>query len=156
MLTDQHIAEALSRAYVRAIAGRAGLNLAIREYDYGVDGSFDEVFANLNRECQNRRMVMIPEVLSSYPEIQKLHVAEVVSYLKENQWISVSHPSPRLLVFKKGVDDRGKPIQIVLSSKDDFEDTPYLVAKAVNLLSVLESVPFQEIVKAIDASVHVS
>ena len=43
MLTDQHIAEALSRVYVRAIAGRAGLNLAIREYDYGVDGSFDEV-----------------------------------------------------------------------------------------------------------------
>jgi uncharacterized protein YjaZ len=33
VLTDQHIAEALSRAYVRAIAGRAGLNLAIREYD---------------------------------------------------------------------------------------------------------------------------
>jgi hypothetical protein len=43
VLTDQHIAESLSRAYVRAIAGRAGLNLAIREYDYGVDGSFDEV-----------------------------------------------------------------------------------------------------------------
>ena len=43
MLIDQHIAEALSRAYVSAIAGRAGLNLAIREYGYGVDGSFDEV-----------------------------------------------------------------------------------------------------------------
>jgi Domain of unknown function (DUF4365) len=36
VLTDQHIAEALSRAYVRAIAGQAGLNLAIREYEYGV------------------------------------------------------------------------------------------------------------------------
>jgi hypothetical protein len=33
VLTDQHVAEALSRAHVRAIAGRAGLNLAIREYD---------------------------------------------------------------------------------------------------------------------------
>jgi hypothetical protein len=66
------------------------------------------------------------------------------------------HPSPRLLVFEKGVDDsaqrtlreRGKPIQIVLPSKDDYEDTPYLLAKAVNLLSVLESVSFQEIVNA--------
>jgi hypothetical protein len=48
VLTDQHIAEALSRAYVRAIAGRAGLNLAIREYDYGVDGSFDEVVMRQN------------------------------------------------------------------------------------------------------------
>jgi hypothetical protein len=101
-------------------------------------------------------MVMTPEVLSSYPQIQKLHVAKVVSYLQENHWISVRHPSPRLLVFEKGVDDRGKPIQIVLPSKDDYEDRPYLLAKAVNLLSVLESVPFQEIVKAMDVSAPVS
>jgi hypothetical protein len=45
VLTDQHIAEALSRAYVRAIAGRTGLNLAIREYNYG---SFDEVVMRQN------------------------------------------------------------------------------------------------------------
>jgi hypothetical protein len=101
-------------------------------------------------------MVMTPEILSSYPEIQKLHVAEVVSYLQENQWMSVSHPSPRRLVFVKGVDDQGKPIQIVLPSKDDYEDRPYLLAKAINLLSVLESVSFQEIVKAISAYAHVS
>lgn len=53
MLTDQHIAEALSRAYVRAIAGRAGLNLAIREYDYGVDGSFDEVVMRQKRRVES-------------------------------------------------------------------------------------------------------
>jgi hypothetical protein len=101
-------------------------------------------------------MVMTPEVLSSYPQIQELHVSEVVSYLQQKHWMSVSHPSQRLLVFEKGVDDQGKPIQIVLPSKDDYEDTPYLLAKAVNLLSVLESVSFQEIVKAIDASAQVS
>lgn len=53
MLTDQHIAEAISRAYIRAIAGRAGLNLAIREYDYGVDGSFDEVVVRQNRRVES-------------------------------------------------------------------------------------------------------
>jgi hypothetical protein len=53
VLTDQHIAESLSRAYVRAIAGRAGLNLAIREYDYGVDGSFDEVVIRQNRRVES-------------------------------------------------------------------------------------------------------
>jgi hypothetical protein len=95
---------------------------------------------------------MTPEILSSYPQIQELHVAEVVSYLQQNHWMSVSHPSPRLLVFEKGVDDQSKPIQIVLPSKDDYEDTPYLLAKAVNLLSVLEFVPFQDIVKAISAT----
>jgi hypothetical protein len=101
-------------------------------------------------------MVMTPEVLSSYPEIQRLHVAEVVNYLQKNHWMSIGHPSPRLLVFEKGVDDQGKPIQVVLPSKDDYEDTPYLLAKVINLLSVLESVSFQEIVQAISPSAHVS
>jgi hypothetical protein len=98
-------------------------------------------------------MVMTPEVLSNNPQIQELRVAEVVKYLQQNQWVAISHPNPRLLVFEKGVDDLGKPIQIVLPSKDDYEDTPYLLAKAVNLLSVLESVPFQEIVNKINLGV---
>ena len=99
---------------------------------------------------------MTPEVLSSYAQIQALRVAEVVHYLQQNHWMTISHPNSRLLVFEKGVDDRGKPIQIVLPSKDEYEDRPYLLAKAVNLLSVLESVPFQAIVNAIDSDVYAS
>ncbi len=53
MLTDQHIAEALSRAYVQAIAARAGLNLAIREFDYGIDGSFNEVVIRNRRRVES-------------------------------------------------------------------------------------------------------
>jgi hypothetical protein len=98
-------------------------------------------------------MVITPEALSNYAQIQALQVAGVVRYLQKNHWMEINYPSPRLLVFEKGVDDHGKPIQIVLPSKDDYEDTPYLLAKAVNLLSVLESVSFQEIVNEIDASV---
>jgi hypothetical protein len=101
-------------------------------------------------------MVMNPEVLSNHAQIQALRVSEVVRYLQESHWIAISHPSPRLLVFEKGVDDQGKPIQIVLPSKDNYEDTPYLLAKAVNLLSALESVSFQEIVNSINESVNVS
>lgn len=99
---------------------------------------------------------MTPEVLSHYPQIQELRVPEVVNYLQQNHWAAVSHPNPRLLVFEKGADDQGKPIQIVLPSKEDYEDTPYLLAKAVNLLSVLKSMSFQEIVNEIDASVYAS
>ncbi len=101
-------------------------------------------------------MVMTPEVLSNHAQIQGLRVSEVVGFLQENYWMPIDYPSPRLLVFEKGVDDRGKPIQIVLPSKDDYEDTPYLLAKAVNLLSVLESVSFQEVLNAIDEHVHAS
>ncbi len=99
---------------------------------------------------------MNPEVLSNYAQIQALRVAEVVHYLQQNHWIATSHPNPRLLVFEKGVDDQGKPIQIVLPSKDEYEDRPYLLAKAVNLLSVLQSIPFQEIVNAMASDVYAS
>lgn len=99
---------------------------------------------------------MTPEVLSSYSQIQALRVSEVVNYLRQHHWMAISHPSPRLLVFEKGIDGQGKPIQIVLPGKDAYEDTSYLVAKAVNLLSALESVSFQEVVNAINASVHAS
>jgi hypothetical protein len=97
---------------------------------------------------------MTPEVLSNYPPIHKLRVAEVVNYLQQNHWMAISHPNPRLLVFEKGVDDQGKPIQVVLPSQDDYEDAPYLLTKAVNLLSILQSVSFQEIVNAIDSDTH--
>ncbi|GAB4197758.1 MAG: hypothetical protein Fur006_46750 [Coleofasciculaceae cyanobacterium] len=93
---------------------------------------------------------MIPEILSNYPPIQELRVAEVIEYLRQNHWTAISHPNPRLLVFEKGVDDRGKPIQIVLPSQDDYEDTPYLLTKAVNLLSVLRGVSFQDMMNMID------
>jgi hypothetical protein len=36
---------------------------------------------------------MTPEVLSSYPQIQELRVAEMVSYLQQNHWMSVSYPT---------------------------------------------------------------
>jgi hypothetical protein len=101
-------------------------------------------------------MVMNPEVLSKYAQIKALRVAEVANYLQQNHWIEINYPNPKLLVFEKGIDDQGKPIQIVLLSKDDSEDRPYLLAKAVNLLSVLQSVSFQEIVKVMASDVYAS
>jgi hypothetical protein len=43
MLTTADIEECLSRAYVYAVAGRAGVNLAGSIKDYGTDGTFREV-----------------------------------------------------------------------------------------------------------------
>jgi hypothetical protein len=92
---------------------------------------------------------MTPEVLSNYPPIRELRVAEVVNYLQQNHWTAISHPNPRLLVFEKGVDDQGKPIQIVLPSQDAYEDRPYLLTKAVNLLCVLQGASSQDVMDAI-------
>lgn len=43
MITKQHAMERLSRAYVQAVASRAGYNVRTDELDYGVDGTFKEV-----------------------------------------------------------------------------------------------------------------
>lgn len=41
MITREHTQEAISHAYVHALAGMAGLNLAARTvFDYGIDGTF--------------------------------------------------------------------------------------------------------------------
>jgi hypothetical protein len=74
VLTDQHIAEALSRAYVRAIAGRAGLNLAIREYDYGVDGSFDEVIVRQNRRVESGFSLSFQLKASTQWQLNSTHI----------------------------------------------------------------------------------
>jgi len=43
MLTENHIREGLSRAYILAVAHRAGFNCSVREFDYGIDGTFHEI-----------------------------------------------------------------------------------------------------------------
>ena len=44
MLTESHIKEGLSRAYILAVAHRAGFNCSLkREFDYGIDGTFYDV-----------------------------------------------------------------------------------------------------------------
>lgn len=45
MLTRQHIQEDLSKAYIQAVAARAGVNLSLgaQSHDYGVDGTFHQV-----------------------------------------------------------------------------------------------------------------
>jgi hypothetical protein len=101
-------------------------------------------------------MVMTPEVLPKSIAAQDLPVAQVVHYLQNNHWTAINHPNPRLLVFEKGVDDQGKPIQIVLPSQDTYEDKPHLLTKVINLLAVLQSTSFQEIMAAIDPNITAS
>ena len=55
-ITQQHTQEQLSRAYVIAIAGVAGINLSnVREHDYGVDGTFRPVTTSRNLKGETIR-----------------------------------------------------------------------------------------------------
>ena len=54
MITEQHIQEGLSRSYIQAVAGIAGVNiLTYREFDYGFDGTFRKVSFRGSRRVEN-------------------------------------------------------------------------------------------------------
>lgn len=54
MITQQHTQESLSRSYIHAIAGTAGVNLHVgREFDYGFDGTFRPVTVRGKRRIES-------------------------------------------------------------------------------------------------------
>jgi len=53
MLTEQHIAESLSRVCVQAIAATARLNITFPMFDYGVDGIFHQLRTRNNRRFES-------------------------------------------------------------------------------------------------------
>ena len=54
MITEQHTQESLSRSYIHAIAGSAGVNLHVsREFDYGFDGTFRPVTIRGTRRVES-------------------------------------------------------------------------------------------------------
>lgn len=53
MISRQHIEEGLSRAYVQAVAARAGVNIAIPSFDYGVDGTFRKIIKRDKQICES-------------------------------------------------------------------------------------------------------
>lgn len=54
MITEQHIQEGLSRSYIQAVSGAAGVNLAAeREFDYGFDGTLRQVTLRGTRRVEN-------------------------------------------------------------------------------------------------------
>jgi len=53
MITVQHTQESLSRAYIHAISGTAGVNCSIdRAFDYGFDGTFRQVAIRGSRRVE--------------------------------------------------------------------------------------------------------
>lgn len=52
MLTKNHRQEALTRAYIQAIAARAGMSCSFREMDYGIDVTVYEIGQRGKRFCE--------------------------------------------------------------------------------------------------------
>jgi hypothetical protein len=89
---------------------------------------------------------MTKQILPDELQIHSLKISNVVTYLYQNGWQTVTHPNPRLFVFQGHADDVGNPIYVVLPSQNTFEDSDRLLIKAVNLLAAIEHKSPQEII----------
>ncbi|MBW4510153.1 MAG: hypothetical protein KME64_27090 [Scytonematopsis contorta HA4267-MV1] len=92
---------------------------------------------------------MTKQIFPEQLQIHNLEITDVVAYLQQNGWQTVTHPNPPLLVFQGSADDEGNPIQLILPSQNTFEDSERLLAKAINLLAVIEDKSPQAIIDLI-------
>jgi hypothetical protein len=92
---------------------------------------------------------MTEQILAEQLQTHPLKVTDVISYLKQNGWETVTHPNPRLLVFQDATDDAGNVIQLVLPSQNTFEDSDRLLIKAINLVAAIAEKSPQEIINSI-------
>ena len=87
---------------------------------------------------------MAEQILADRSHDRLIQIDNFVIYLQQHGWQKIDHPNMRLLVFQGVNDDRGYPIQIVLPSQNNFEDSDRLLAKAINLLATVEDRSTQE------------
>jgi hypothetical protein len=73
-----------------------------------------------------------------------IQIDNFVIYLHQHGWQKIDRTNTRLLVFQGVNDDRGHPIQIVLPSQNNFEDSDRLLVKSVNLLATIKDRSTQE------------
>jgi hypothetical protein len=94
---------------------------------------------------------MTEQILSDRSHDRPIQIDNFVTYLHQHGWQKIDHPNTRLLVFQGVNDDRGYPIQIVLPSQNNFEDSDRLLAKAVNLLAEIEDRSTQETINLLSS-----
>lgn len=101
MLTDNHICEGLSRAYVQAVAARAGCNCSVRAHDYGIDGTFLQVTSIGEELVEEGATINFQLKSSSSANLVKVR-DEVVTYKLEaraHRVLAGPHPIPRILIL---------------------------------------------------------
>ncbi len=98
MLTENHIKEGLSHAYIRAIAHRAGFNVSVREFDYGIDGTFLPVKSRDGRLVESGFPLDFQAKASQRPEIDGDQVVYDLE-AKTHRDLTDTDGGPRILIL---------------------------------------------------------
>jgi hypothetical protein len=98
MLTENHIKEGLSRAYILAVAHRAGFNVSVREFDYGIDGTFHDVKSRDGRLVESGFPLDFQAKASETWTIEDGHVVYDLE-AKTHRDLTDAEGGPRILVL---------------------------------------------------------
>lgn len=98
MLAENHIKEGLSRAYILAVAHRAGFNCSLREFDYGLDGTFHDIRMVKNRRAESGFKIDFQAKASENCQISKSDVTYALSAKNHRDLVDVDVGTPRILI----------------------------------------------------------
>jgi hypothetical protein len=69
---------------------------------------------------------------------EHLKLEALKRFLKLKNWRLTEYSNDTLLMYEGPVDDRNRPITLVLPANAEFADTQSVIAKAVRLLAAIE------------------
>jgi len=79
-----------------------------------------------------------------FPDVR---VADLALYLQRQGWRRVEHPNHRLLVFEPHTAQG--PSKLVFASSDDYDDSPRMIAKVLEVLAGEQGVALQEVARSV-------
>ena len=107
MLTESHIKEGLSRAYILAVAHRAGFNCSLREFDYGIDGTFHDIRIAGRRRVETGFNIDFQAKASQNCEVSTADVTYVLSAKNHRDLVDLAVGTPRILIVLALPENQG-------------------------------------------------
>lgn len=105
-ITEQHIKEGLSVAYVTALAHYSGLLLGNFSFDYGIDGNFSGVRKNGRRYASNGFYLDFQLKASCNVEIHDDYIKYNLEAKTYNDLVDENVGTPRILILYKLPNER--------------------------------------------------
>lgn len=112
MLTENHIKEGLSRAYILAVAHRAGFNCTLREFDYGIDGTFRDVQRVGKRRVESGFSIDFQAKASERCDVEGDYVAYDLEAQSQRDLVDEGVGCPRILIVLALPEERSRWLEV--------------------------------------------
>lgn len=116
MLTQNHIKEGLSRAFILAVAHRAGLNCAFQAFDYGLDGTFRDVKMVGNRRVESGFSIDFQAKASENCTFGDDFVTYDLEAKSHKDLVDATVGAPRILIVLALPDDESRWLEVSAES----------------------------------------